>query len=567
MHDLVIRNGTLVDGTGNPRFQADIAIDGDKITALGPNVGPGRREVDATGKLVTPGWVDMHTHFDGQVSWDPLLSPSSEHGVTTVVMGNCGVGFAPVKPDERDWLIQLMEGVEDIPGSALSEGIQWDWETFPEYLDAIEKIPHAIDYATQVPHGALRAYVMGERGCNNEPSTADDIAQMSTLVEEALTAGALGFSTSRTVLHKSAEGVPVPGTFASRDEMFGIGDALRRAGHGVFELASEHITLGSEIHWMRELAKETGQPVVFNMSQSDQQPTLWKDLLAELEDAQAAGIPLYGQVAGRAIGVLMNWRTTANPFVLIPTVAALLARPWEEARVLLRDPEMKAKVLAEAPMVVGEFESFITQTFSKMFPMRSAEYEPEASESIAAIAEREGRSPADVAYDILMEDDESGVLYFPSFNYSNGDLEILRDLHSSPATRMGLSDAGAHCGAICDGGMPTFMLAFWTRDRKRGDTLEIEHVVKRQTSETAAFYGLHDRGLLAVGKKADVNIIDYDNLGIDRPQLAFDLPAGGRRLVQKATGYDMTICSGTVIFEGGVYTGALPGQLIRGPQA
>ena len=567
MHDLVIRNGTLVDGTGNPRFQADIAIDGDKITALGPNVGPGRREVDATGKLVTPGWVDMHTHFDGQVSWDPLLSPSSEHGVTTVVMGNCGVGFAPVKPDERDWLIQLMEGVEDIPGSALSEGIQWDWETFPEYLDAIEKIPHAIDYATQVPHGALRAYVMGERGCNNEPSTADDIAQMSTLVEEALTAGALGFSTSRTVLHKSAEGVPVPGTFASRDEMFGIGDALRRAGHGVFELASEHITLGSEIHWMRELAKETGQPVVFNMSQSDQQPTLWKDLLAELEDAQAAGIPLYGQVAGRAIGVLMNWRTTANPFVLIPTVAALLARPWEEARVLLRDPEMKAKVLAEAPMVVGEFESFITQTFSKMFPMRSAEYEPEASESIAAIAEREGRSPADVAYDILMEDDESGFLYFPLFNYSNGDLEILRDLHSSPATRMGLSDAGAHCGAICDGGMPTFMLAFWTRDRKRGDTLEIEHVVKRQTSETAAFYGLHDRGLLAVGKKADVNIIDYDNLGIDRPQLAFDLPAGGRRLVQKATGYDMTICSGTVIFEGGVYTGALPGQLIRGPQA
>ncbi len=567
MYDIVIRGGTVVDGTGADRIQADVAIVGDRIAAVGSDLAPGTREIDATGLLVTPGWVDMHTHFDGQVSWDPYLSPSSWHGVTTVVMGNCGVGFAPAHPDRHDWLIGLMEGVEDIPGAALAEGITWDWETFPEYLDAIEKIPHAIDFATQIPHGALRAYVMGDRGAANEPATAEDIDQMRAIVKEAIDCGALGFTTSRTVLHKSIDGVPVPGTFAERDELYGIGQALKEAGTGVFELAGDHLGMPAEFEWIRELARQTDRPVVFNLSQIDQSPTVWKQMTDLLEGAAAEGLPVFAQCAGRAIGVLMNWRTTAHPFALVPSAAALIAtRPWEEARELLKTDEWRRKILAEDPIVMGEFETFVTSSFDKMFPMRTAEYEPEASESVAAIAERTGRSPREVAYDILMEEDGEGFLYFPLFNYADKNLDMLHTLHSHPQTRMGLSDAGAHCGAICDGGMPTFMLSFWTRDRSRGPTLPLEHIVRRQTSETAAFYGMEDRGVLAPGYKADVNLIDYAALGIERPRLAFDLPAGGRRLVQKATGYKMTICSGRVIYEDGVPTGALPGKLVRGVQ-
>jgi len=567
MYDLVIRNGTLVDGTGKERFSADIAIDGDRIAAVGKNVGRGRREVDATDKLVTPGWVDMHTHFDAQVTWDPYLSPSSWHGVTTVVMGNCGVGFAPAHPDRHDWLIGLMEGVEDIPGAALTEGIKWGWESFPEYLDAIEKTPHAIDFGTQIPHGALRAYVMGDRGANNEPATSADIAQMKQIVREALEAGAMGFSTSRTSLHKSIEGVPVPGTFATPEELFGIGEALKEAGTGVFECASDHLTVPEEFTWFKELARRTGRPVVFNMSQIDQNPTLWRDLIALLEEAHAEGLPVHGQVAGRAIGILMNWQCTAHPFVLHPSHGVLTQWEWEKRLAKLRDPEIRDRIINDEPMFMGEFEAFVTQSFDKMFAMTEAtDYEPDPSSSVAAIAARTGKRPEAVAYDLLMERNGDAFLYFPLFNYSDGNLDPLHTLHSHPLTKMGLSDAGAHCGAICDGGMPTFMLSFWTRDRKRGAKMSIEHVVRRQTSETASFYGMHDRGVLAPGYKADVNVIDYDVLDIAPPELAFDLPAGGRRLVQKAIGYDMTVCSGQVIYEGGVATGSLPGQLVRGVQ-
>jgi N-acyl-D-aspartate/D-glutamate deacylase len=566
MFDLIFRNGTIVDGTGTPRFVGDVAIAGDRIAAVGPNLGPAHREVDATGKLITPGWVDMHTHYDGQITWDPQLTPSSWHGVTTVVMGNCGVGFAPVAPDKHQWLIGLMEGVEDIPGAALSEGIKWDWETFPEYLDAIEALPHAIDFGTQIPHGPLRGYVMGQRGADNEDATQDDIVQMHDLVAEALEAGALGFSTSRTLLHKSIDGVPVPGTFAGADELLGIGSALGKVGHGVFELAGEHVGLPQEMSWVRQLADQTGRNVVFNLSQIHQQPTLWKQMLGEVEKAHEDGLPVYAQCAGRAIGIIMNWRATAHPFALVPAAATLLQQPWDQALPGLRDPEIRRKILDAEPAQLGEFELFVTRTWSNMFPLRGADYEPHANESVAAIAARTGRPPAEVAWDILMEEDGNGSLYFPLFNYADGSLDPLHELHSHPLTRMGLSDAGAHCGAICDGGMPTFMLCFWTRDRSRGATLPLEHVVHRQTQQTAEFYGLFDRGVLKPGMKADVNLIDYDRLSIDRPKLVWDLPAGGRRLIQKATGYDMTVCSGVVISERGEPTGALPGKLIRGPQ-
>ena len=567
MHDLVIRNGTIIDGTGAPRFLGDIAIDGDTITSVGGTAGPGREEVDATGLVVTPGWVDMHTHYDGQITWDPYLTPSSWHGVTTVVMGNCGVGFAPVKPEMRNWLVGVMEGVEDIPGTALHEGIEWDWETFPEYMDALERSPHAIDYATQIPHSALRAYVMGQRGADNEPATEQDIAEMSRLVREALDAGALGFSTSRTLLHKSADGVLVAGTFATRDELFGIGKALGESGTGVYEIAAEHLDLGTDFDWMRDLATETGQPVVFNMSQTDQNPTLWRDLLTQLDDAAEQDIPIYGQVAGRAIGILMSWRATAHPFALHPTFQALAHLPWEEQLAQLRDPDVKARLLAEDPIVLGDFETFVTHSFHKMYAIDGAtDYEPRPEDSVAAIATRTGRDPLDVAYDLLLERDGEAFLYFPLFNYADNDLELLHTLHSHPRTLMGLSDGGAHCGAICDAGMPTFMISFWTRDRKRGATLPLEYMVMRQTSQTARFYGMHDRGVLAPGMKADVNVFDYEALDIDAPKLVWDLPAGGRRLLQRATGYALTVCSGEVIFRDGVATGAMPGKLVRGAQ-
>jgi N-acyl-D-aspartate/D-glutamate deacylase len=569
MIDLIIRGGTIYDGTGHPAFTGDLGITDGKLTHVSKTRLPdaAKRVINADGLMVTPGFVDMHTHYDAQATWDPLLTPSSLHGCTTVVMGSCGVGFAPVAPDKHKWLIGLMEGVEDIPGAAMHEGIQWSWESFPEYLDALERKQYVMDVGTQIPHGALRAYVMGERGAKNEEATADDIKRMGELVEEALNAGALGFSTSRTMLHKAINGEPVPGTFAAHDELIGLAQAMGRCGHGVFQFATEHLNVPKELPWMEEVAQVTGHPVLFNLSQTDAHPTLWREVSAQLSEIAARGSQVYAQTAGRAIGVLMSWRGTANPFALTPTYLSIMHKPWDEKLAALRSPEIKERLLNEEPLVMGEFETFITQTYSKMFPFEGeVDYEPAPSASLAARAEALGVSPKELAYDALMNDEGEGFLYFPLFNYSDNNLDALYELHQHPRVVLGLSDAGAHCGAICDGGMPTFMLSYWGRDRERGPQLPLEMLIRRQTRDTAALYSLKDRGMLVEGLRADVNLIDFDNLNATRPRMVYDLPAGGRRLLQGAEGYIATLCAGVMTHEQGAHTGELPGRLMRGPQ-
>jgi N-acyl-D-aspartate/D-glutamate deacylase len=482
-------------------------------------------------------------------------------------MGNCGVGFAPAAPDRHDWLIFLMEGVEDIPGAAMHEGITWGWESFPEYLDVVARLPHVIDVGAQVPHGALRAYVMGDRGVANEEATADDIARMAALVQEGLLAGALGFSTSRTLLHRSPDGVPMPGTFAGQDELYGIGRVLGRLGKGVFQVAGEQMAMPEEVAWMKGLASEIRRPVMFNLSQTDFLPEVWRELVTHLDDAQARDIPLYAQSAGRGIGILMCWEGTAHPFATHPAWKEIAGRPHAERVEALRDPSFRARMMQEVEVEQTPFEQFVTQAFHKMFPMRAAlDYEPDPSESVEALAARTGRPAREIAYDLLMERDGRGIIYFPLFNYTYGDLSVLHTLHQHPRVRMGLSDGGAHCGAICDGGMPTFMLTHWTRDRTRGPRLSLEKIVKHQTSETAHAFGLMDRGVIAPGLRADLNVIDYANLRLERPEMRYDLPAGGRRLMQEARGYRYTLCAGQVIVEGDRFTGLTPGKLVRGSQ-
>lgn len=569
MYDIVIRGGLVVDGSGSEGRTADVAIQNGVIAEVGEELGPGKREVDATGKLVTPGWVDMHTHYDAQATWDPFVTPSGWHGCTTVVMGNCGVGFAPCRAEDREWLIDVMEGVEDIPGSALTEGIQWDWETFPEYLDALEKMPRAVDIAAQVPHSAIRCYVMGDAGSENDDATPEQIEEMKQLTIEGLQAGALGFSTSRTPLHRSASGNLVAGTFAQVDELKAFGQALKEAGHGVYEMALEHIKVPSEIEWVRDIAEESGMTTLFNLSQTWEAPQMWRQVLEQLDDAAANDVPMYAQSAGRAIGILMNWRGSAHPFLVYPSYWSLVGglETWEEKLAALRDPEVREAILSDEAVDAGEFNNFIATSFDKMFLFSEyGDYEPDASQSVAAAAQRQGRTPQEVAYDALLGEDGSGFLYFPLFNYADGDLDPLHTMHNHPRIRMGLSDGGAHCGAICDAGMPTFMLTHWTRDRSRGEKIPLEKIVYRQTRQTAELYGLMDRGLLQRGYRADVNVIDYDALQLGAPKLAYDLPAGGRRLVQRAQGYEMTICAGEVVMEKGEPTDARPGGLIRGTQ-
>ena len=578
MHDLVIRNGNIVDGTGAPAFTGDLAVDSGRLVQVGGKAGAARREIDAAGALVTPGFVDIHTHFDGQLTWDPYLTPSDGHGVTTIVAGNCGVGFAPAKPDQHAWLIDLMEGVEDIPGSALSEGIQWEWESFPEYLDAIARRQYAMDIGTQVPHGPLRAYVMGERGTANEEATSDDIRHMARLTREGLQAGALGFSTSRVLIHKSKSGDLVPGTFASRDELFGIGHAIRAAGHGLFQMTSIHDKLESEYAWIKDLARETGCTVQFNFQQGDAQPNQWQAILRMLESAHAEGLKIYGGMAGRPAGMLYSWQSTIHPFVAYPSYAAIAALPLAEKLVHLRNPEFRAKLLAEQPRDIGPQGNFVTRSFHKLFVLGDPpEYEPDPSTSIAAMAQQRGCSAAEMAYDLMMgtgaprEDGKAGeagsaLLYFPIFNYSNNNFDHLVTQMQSPATVLSLGDGGAHCGFICDTSLPTFMLTHWARDRKRGPTLPLEFIVNAQTRRTAQFYGLHDRGVLKPGFKADINVIDYPRLHLNAPYFTHDLPANGKRLMQKASGYVATIVNGVPVSMDGKPTGDLPGRLIRGPK-
>jgi N-acyl-D-aspartate/D-glutamate deacylase len=477
------------------------------------------------------------------------------------------VGFAPCRTEDRNWLINVMEGVEDIPGAALHEGIRWDWESFPEYLNALERLPLALDVGAQVPHAALRGFVLGTQASEQQRATPGQIADMRALLAEALRAGALGFSTSRTSLHKTAEGAYVAGTFAERDELFGVCEALRDTGTGVFQVADEHLRVPQDIAWLEKLANHIRRPVCVNLSQTDFSPKTWEKGLAELLAARERGAPLFAQAAGRAIGIVMGWRGTAHPFALHPTWKRFAARPWPEVVGALRDPEVKARMLAEKPEGGNVFEQYVTQLFAKMYPL-DAGYEPAPDQSLAALARARGQDPRELAYELLMNGgDGEGFLYFPLFNYSDGDLEVLRRLHTSPGVLMGLSDGGAHCGAICDAGMPTFMITHWTRDRSRGPRLPLERMVQRQTADTARFFGLHDRGVLAPGFRADVNVIDYDRLGFERPEMVWDLPAGGRRLVQRARGYLATLKSGRVIAEHGEWTGDLPGRLVRGEQA
>ncbi len=569
MHDLVLRGGTLVDGSGDPARSGDLAIDGGRITQVGGRAGAARREVDAAGLLVTPGWVDVHTHYDGQVTWDPYLTPSSWHGVTTVVMGNCGVGFAPARPDRHQWLIGLMEGVEDIPGTALAEGIDWQWESFPEYLDAIERMRRAIDVAAQVPHGAVRAYVMGERGAKNQAATPDDVEEMARIVREALAAGALGFSTSRTLLHRAIDGEPVPGTFATEQELLGIGRALGEVGHGVFELASDLAPESEEFAWMEKLSVETGRPVTFACLQNDFDPQQWRRSLHTAEDASGRGAFVVPQVAGRPTGLLLGLESTFHPFSDHPTYRAeLAALPLAERVRRMREPELRARLLAETPGPNLPIANYIASSLHKLFPLGDPpDYEPPPERSVKAMAERAGCAAQEIAYALMLQRDGKELLYFPLLNYSDGDFAPIREMLLHPNAVLGLSDGGAHCGIICDASMPTFMLTHWVRDRQRGERLPLEHVVRMQTANTARLFGLGDRGRLAPGLRADVNVIDLEHLRLEPPEMVFDLPAAGRRLVQRARGYRMTVQNGEVIAEHDQATGALPGRLVRGPQA
>ena len=567
MHDLVIRNGLLVDGSGAPARTADIAINDGLVSIVGDVQQPGREEIDAQGKLVTPGFVDIHTHFDGQITWDPLLTPSFWHGVTTVVMGNCGVGFAPAAPNRRDWLIGLMEGVEDIPGSALAEGIQWQWESFPEYLDFLDTLPKAVDIGTQVPHGAVRAYVMGQRGADNEDANPEDIAEMAAIVKEGLQAGALGFSTSRTLAHRAIDGEPVPGTFAAEDELFGIGRVLGELDSGIYEVAPAGVTGDDanapqlEIAWMRKLSAEIGRPVTFALAQYDNDPDAWRDAFQLSKDALDEGANLYPQVAARGISILLTLRGR-HPFIHSPAYRELDQLDWADRALAMRDPQRKERILAE---VTSPDAALGFLQWRKLYPMSDPpNYEPAPDQSVQARADAAGQTPLEFAYDFLSQGDGRDILFSPLFNYANGDLEPTREMLLHPRSAVGLSDGGAHCGVICDASMPTFMLTHWTRDRERGERLPLEWIVKRMTHDTAQLYGLGDRGLLEPGKKGDVNIIDYDALQLERPEAVHDLPTDAMRLIQRARGYEATIVSGEIISRHGEETGARPGQLIRG---
>ena len=570
-HDLIIRGGTIVDGTGAPRFTGDVAIRDGLISAVGTVTGSAAQEIDATGLIVTPGWVDIHTHYDGQATWDAEMAPSSWHGVTTAIMGNCGVGFAPAAPDRHDWLIGLMEGVEDIPGTALAEGITWDWETFPEYLTSLERLPRSIDVGTHVPHAAVRAYVLGDRERPGAVPTSDDIAKMADIVEDGIRAGALGFSTSRTVIHKSIEGEVVPGTTATAEELIAIGRAMGRVGHGVFEMASDLRPEWNEFGWMGAVSRETGLPVVFAALQSIARETTLDEQLAEMDRQNAAGANIVAAIALRGNGVIMAWQGTVHPFRFRPSWAEIENLPWNEQLARLKDPEFRNKLLADDNIypesdIIHLFRA-LAEARDQLYEMdESFDYEPQADASIAARAAARGLSPAEYAYDLLTASDGSGFIYFPILNYADGNLDFLEALQARDDCVNSLSDGGAHCGTICDAASPTFMLQHWVRDRPRGHRLTLEAAVKRQSHDTARLYGLDDRGVIAPGALADVNVIDFEHLRLEKPWLAFDLPAGGKRLLQRAEGYRYTIKSGEITFRDGVWTGATPGGVLRGPQ-
>jgi N-acyl-D-aspartate/D-glutamate deacylase len=563
-YDCVLRGGQIIDGTGAERFEGDLAIKDGLIAAVGQFEGQGQEEIDAKGLIVTPGFVDVHTHYDGQVTWDQRLQPSSLHGVTTAVMGNCGVGFAPCKPDDHDRLIRLMEGVEDIPFPVLADGLPWNWRSFPDYLEALGQRSFDIDIAAQLPHAALRVFVMGERGANREPATEDDIAAMGRLAEEAVRAGAIGFSTSRTLNHRTSDGQPTPTLTAAEAELMGIAMGLSRAKAGVLQVVSDFANPEAEFSMMERLARTSGRLLSFSLAQSGKVPEGWRGLLSRLEGAVEAGANMRAQVCGRPVGLLLGLELTLNPFSYHPSFAELadLSLAGKVAR--LRDPVFSAALLNEEARWNGPFARDTVGDWSKLFPMTADfDYEPMADQSLAARATAKGVDPARLALEVMLENDGRGMIYVPFLNYAQGDLAPSHAMLSHPNTVPGLSDGGAHVGMICDGSFPTYNLTHWTRDRKRGPRFSLEQVVRMQTHDTAAMMGLEDRGRIAVGLRADLNLIDYDRLTLNAPTVVYDLPSGGRRLTQSAEGYVATWVAGQVTYRNGQATEALPGRLVR----
>jgi len=564
-HDLIIRGGHMVDGTGAPARTADVAVTNGIVTEVGQVEGTAARTLDADGLLVTPGFVDIHAHYDGQATWDQRMSPSSWHGVTTVVAGNCGVGFAPVEPVDHQRLIELMEGVEDIPGAALHEGLEWNWRSFPEFLDALDGKPFDIDVALQLPHGALRLNVMGERGAQREAATPEDIEAMAAQAKQAVLAGALGFTTSRTLNHRTSKGEPTPTLTAEADELVGIAKAIGSTGQGVLQAVSDFVDVDAEFGLFRRMAEESGRPLSFSLAQSKGDG--WRRQLALLDQANDDGVSMAAQVAPRAVGLLLGFQCTLNPLMTNPAYRDVADLPLPERVAILRDPAFKARVLEAATGErAGQLGGRLILSLHRMYPLGDPpDYEPDPSTSVAARAERQGRNPLDLAYDLLLADDGKAFLYLPMLNYGDGNLDAAGEMLAHPHTVVGLADGGAHVGTICDASFPTTLLTHWGRDRSHG-RMDVPFLVHRQTQATARTVGLLDRGVLAPGHRADVNLIDFDNLEARRPEMRNDLPAGGRRLVQSADGYVATLVAGEVTYSNGEAAGPLPGRLVRGPQ-
>lgn len=561
-HDLVVRGGTIVDGTGGSTFPGDVAVDGGVITDLGRITGHGRTEIDAAGGFVTPGFVDVHTHYDGQVTWSHSLASSSHHGVTTVVMGNCGVGFAPCRREDRRLLMRLMEGVEDIPGAVLDEGLPWTWSTFGEYLDALDARRYDADVAAQIGHAPLRVFAMGERGADREPANAEDRAAMRAVVAEALRNGAFGFSTSRTIVHRSSDGRQTFSLGAAEAELMAIAAGMRDAEAGVIQFISDFDDVDGEWAVLRRMIAHAGRPASLTLLQHEHQPERWRRVLQHIHDAVHDGLAIKGQVAVRPVALIFGFGLSLTPFSRLPAYEALAGLATDARWRALRDPEVRARIVAQR----HDDPAFARRVanFDNLYALGDPpDYEPPAAASVAAIAAREGRAPAEVAYDFMLADDGQGMLYRPLYNYAGRNLDVVREMMTAPDTLLGLSDGGAHYGYICDASFPTYLLAHWTRDRGRGGRMALEEAVRRQTLETAAAVGLHDRGLVARGYKADLNVIDMTRLAIRRPRIVHDLPAGGRRLAQQADGYVATIVAGEVTYRDGKATGALPGRLVR----
>ncbi|MFM8484343.1 MAG: N-acyl-D-amino-acid deacylase family protein [Actinomycetota bacterium] len=557
----------MVDGTGAPARVADVAVANGVIAAVGDAsadgvlAGRATREIDAHGLLLTPGWVDIHTHYDGQVTWDPEVTPSSWHGVTTLVMGNCGVGFAPVRRGSEQFLIELMEGVEDIPGTALSEGIDWSWETFPEYLDAVDATPRVLDVAAQVPHAALRAFVMGDRA--HEEPTAAEIGEMARLAEEGLRAGAVGFSTSRTILHRSKHGL-VPGTHAVPDELLAICEAISLVGPHVVEMVGDDGPNEAADGWLGEVARRTGATVTYALAQNPGRPREYREALDQALKLRAEGLQVVPQVSNRPTGMLFGFRSSLHPFVTHPTYRALLDRPFAERMAALRDPETRQRLIEEGPSTDKRIALALMTRWDQMFPLGDPpDYEPPYEASARAEADRRGCRPEEVMLEWMMDRDGEALVFVPLASYAEHNHDAIRELMTHPTTVLGLSDGGAHCGLICDASMPTYLLTHWARDRRRGERISLEDAVHLQTQRTASVYGFADRGSIEVGKRADFNLIDFSALRLHEPEMVYDLPAEGRRLVQRVDGYRATFVKGVQTFADGIPTGERPGRLVR----